>query len=133
MNHLQPCNKEEADDRMFLHVQNASVSGHRKISIITVDTDVVVIACYCFADLDVDELWIEYGTGKHRKWIPIHELVNALGVEKCRAMLFWYAYTGCDTVSQFLGRGKKTAWKVWSNFPAATDTFTRYSSLLNYN
>ena len=46
MNHLQPCNKEEADDRMFLHVQNASVSGHRKISIITVDTDVVVIACY---------------------------------------------------------------------------------------
>ena len=80
---LQPCNKEEADDRIFLHVRNASLCGYRKITIITVDTDVVVIACYIFFDLDVDELWIEYGTGKNKKWIPIHVYAILLGKEKC--------------------------------------------------
>ena len=122
---LQPCNKEEADDRIFLHVRNASLRGYRKTTIITVDTDVVVIACYIFFDLDVDELWIEYGTGKNKKWIPIHVYASLLGEEKCRAMLFWYTYTGCDTVSKFLGRGKKTAWKTWLKYPEATKTFKR--------
>ena len=59
IHHLQPCNKEEADDIMFLHVQNASLSGYRKITIITVDTDVVIIAYYIFFDLKIEELWIE--------------------------------------------------------------------------
>ena len=63
--YLQPCNKEEVDDRIFLHARNVSLCGYRKITLITVDMDVVVITCYIFFYLDVDELWIEYGTGEN--------------------------------------------------------------------
>ena len=35
------------------------------------------------------------------------------GVIFCRGVIFWYMLTGCDTVSQFFGHGKPTAWKAW--------------------
>ena len=31
------------------------------------------------------------------------------------------SFTGCDTVSAFAGRGKKTAWDTWKSFPEVTD------------
>ena len=40
--------------------------------IITVDTDVVVITLHGNWDLDVFELWIEFGKGKDHQWLPIH-------------------------------------------------------------
>ena len=32
----------------------------------------------------------------------------------------FHALTGCDTVSFFSGRGKKTVWDVWKVFPELT-------------
>jgi len=32
----------------------------------------------------------------------------------------FHALTGCDTVSAFAGRGKRTAWTVWESFPELT-------------
>ena len=34
-------------------------------------------------------------------------------------------WTGCDTVSQFLGRGKPIKWKAWKAFLEVTDTFIK--------
>ena len=41
---LAPCTHEEADTRIFLHVKDAVQHDHSKITIRTVDTDVVVLA-----------------------------------------------------------------------------------------
>jgi len=41
---LEPCNHEEADSRIFVHVLDAIKQGHSKIMICTVDTDVVILA-----------------------------------------------------------------------------------------
>ena len=90
------------------------------------DIDVIVISLYAFFDLGIDELWIGYGSGKHRIWIPIHAFGSVLGEELCQALLFWYALTGCYTVSSFAGRGKKTASETWNCFPEATSCFVRY-------
>ena len=65
-NQLSPCTHEEADTRLILHILNGSSCGFKKISIITVDTDVVVILLYHFFSLDLDELWIEFGVGKSK-------------------------------------------------------------------
>ena len=35
---------------------------------------------------------------------------------------------GCDTVWQFVGRGKLSCWKTWVLFPQATDTFIQLST-----
>ena len=122
---LEPCNHEEADTRLLIHVNDASQKGIKKIKIITVDTDVVVIALCVFHSLNLSELWIEFGTGQHRRWLPIHDYATLLGEEICRALPFWYAITGCDTVSMFAGRGKKTCWIAWGIYPEVTETFVR--------
>ena len=96
---------------------------------ITVDTDVIVIALGLFYDLELSELWIEFVAGKDKKWMPIHRYANKLGEEKCRALFFWFAFTGCDTVSQFAGRAKQTAWKTWLSFPDVTEVFIRLADL----
>ena len=41
---LAPCTHEEADTHMLLHLEGAVRQGHSKVSIRTVDTDVVVWA-----------------------------------------------------------------------------------------
>ena len=62
---LMPCNIEEADERMFVHVRNAAEDCSR-ILVKTVDSDVVVIALSSFHRIpSLQELWIEFGVGKH--------------------------------------------------------------------
>eukprot|EP00794_Sanderia_malayensis_P010250 gene10250-11304_t len=124
---LSPCNHEEADTRLFLHVKHCSQEGNSKVLIKTVDTDVVIIAIAKFTFLALDELWIEFGAGKNRRWIPIHRIVEALGEEKCSALLYWHAFTGCDTVSSFAGKGKTSAWQCWKAYPGVTEILQRLS------
>jgi len=57
--------------------------------------------------MDLEELWIEFGTGRNKRYFPIHQLANSLSEEVCRALPFWFTFTGCDTVSMFAGKGEK--------------------------
>ena len=50
-----------------------------------------------------------------------------LGQEKCSPMLFYHAFTGCDVVSAFRGRGKKTAWQTWALCPEVGPVFSKLS------
>ena len=122
---LIPCNHEEADTRIFVYVNSAAEANHRKISIRTVDTDVVVIAVALFNALTVDELWVEFGVGKNKRWLPVHAYSANMREGVCSGLLFWFAFTGCDTVSSFCGRGKKIAWEAWKSYPDATNVFSR--------
>ena len=58
-------------------------SGHQKVMIKTVDTDVVIIALALFSELNLEELWIEFGIGKDRRWLPIHKYATELGEQTC--------------------------------------------------
>ena len=65
--------------------------------------------------------------GKNKRWTPIHRIVEALGEEKCSALLYSYAFTGYDTVSSFARKGKATAWQCWKAYPGVTETLQRLS------
>lgn len=54
--------------------------------------------------------------------------MDFLKPDRCLALPFFHAFTGCDTVSAFAGRGKKTAWEIWLAFPDATSVFKQLSS-----
>ena len=84
------------------------------VIICTVDSDVVVLAVYMFAKLtpSLTALWVAFGTGKNYRLIPDHRISTAIGHMKCLAIPIFHAFTGCDTVSSFSGRGKKTAWET---------------------
>ena len=91
------------------------------------DTDVVVIAIACFSDLNIEKLWVAFGKGKDFRWIPIHEMCSSLG-PRAKALPFFHAFTGCDAVSAFHGKGKKSAWQAWDVFEESTEVFRRLSS-----
>ena len=118
---LAPCNHEEADTRIMLHVAEAATHGHKAIMIRSVDTDVMVLAIYFASKMEASELWVSFGTGKDHRMLPAHLLAKALGPNKCCALPAFHALTGCDTTSFFGGRGKKTAWNVWDSFAGITD------------
>ena len=112
---MAPCNHEETDTHIFVHAKHASVNSMTKNLIRTVDTDVVI--------LDVEELWIAFEVGKHLQYLLIHKIASSLNTEQCEGLPFFHVLTGCDTVSLFSGKGKKTAFQAWKCYPEATKVF----------
>lgn len=94
--------------------------GSHTLILRTVDTDVVVLAIAVYARLSSEALalWIQMGTGKHVRYIAVHELMDVLGPEKATSYTYmatslqyyylFHAFTGCDTLL-FLGEGRKHA------------------------
>lgn len=121
------CDHEEADSRICIHVQDALQKGARKILVRTVDTDVIVILVGVYFHLhDVypdTDIWVGLGTGKHYRYYSINSICQNLGKPKSRALPFFHAFTGCDTTSQFFGKGKKKAWESWKSYPEVTEAF----------
>ena len=128
---VAPCTHEEADTRIFVHVRYAATEGYKSLMMIEAnDTDIVVIAISLkpsLAATGLEKMWVAFGKGKQRRWIPIHDLVSAIGPEKTSGMLFFHAFTGCDFVSSFNGKGKKTAWQTWNVRNEASIIFTKLS------
>ena len=83
----------------------------------TVDTDVVVPAIAMLNQIGADEVWLAFGTRSNFRYIPVHDVVAGMDPRICATLPVFHALTGCDTVSAFSGRGKKTAWNTWEVFP----------------
>ena len=92
----------------------------------TVDTDVVVLAIGHFLALRLDELWVSFGVGTHFRQIAIHEIVKNV---KEKALMLFHAISVCDTVSSYLGNGKKSAWLARHPCPSVTDASLNLSRL----
>ena len=120
---MAPCSHEEADTRLFVHVADAVRKGFQKVMVRTVDTDVVVLAIAMFNQIGADELWLAFGTRSNFRYIPVHDVVAGMDPRICATLPVFHALTGCDTVSAFSGRGKKTAWNTWEVFPEVTEAF----------
>ena len=82
---LAPSTHEEADTRMLLHAVDSANKGYRRIMLRTVDTDVLVLAVSTVLCLEDTEIWVAFGTGKHPRYIPAHDIAKELGYEKARA------------------------------------------------
>ena len=94
--------------------------GYDKIPIRRVDTDVVVLAVTSAQRLNITELWIAFCALKNFRYLPAHEMTNALGPDQCVTLPMVDAFTSCDTVSCFGSRGKRSAWDMWSAFAEVT-------------
>ena len=97
---------------MVLHSVHASSAGFNKVMIRTVDTDVVVLAAANESTIDRAETWIGFGSGKDFNFISVRSIATTLPEKVCEALPLSHALTGCDTVSSFHGKGKKTAWET---------------------
>ncbi|KAJ8372700.1 hypothetical protein AAFF_G00277690 [Aldrovandia affinis] len=126
---VAPCSHEEADTRIFVHARHATEAGSKVIMVKASDTDVVIIAVsvlQALQELGLQQLWVAFGQGQHLRWVPVHDLCCTLA-EKSKGMLFFHAFTGCDVVSAFRGKGKKSAWQTWDVCDEASGVFSKLS------
>ena len=124
---LAPTNHEEADTRVFLHTNDMSQKGFASVMIRTVDTDVLNLALSFCKKLQLEKLWVDFGTGKQRCFLPVHEMV--LNPAKVDGLPFFMAVTACDQVDFFCHVSKTIAWKVWTLFPKADKVFAKLSRI----
>ena len=61
--------------------------------------------------------------GKSFRFYSINVICASLGEAKSRALPVFHALTGCDTMSAFRGKGKKSTWQAWQAYEDITNTF----------
>ena len=86
-----------------------------------------VLAVSMYAELNLNELWIEFGSGQNQVYYPIHILYKSLGPSRSRGLLFFHSFTGTEQTSYFANCRKKSAWTTWCNFDEVTETFIKLS------
>ena len=98
---MESCDREEANTRILIHLQDALANSCTACLVRTVDTDVVVIIIGKFhallAKYPAVDIWIAFGTGKTFTYIHIYDFCNDLGNEKiygtsCFSLLYWQPY-----------------------------------------
>ena len=73
-----------------MHARDAAIEGSKALVIKAKVTDIVVIAVSVLPQLQeigVETLWTAFGHGVGMKWIPIHELLNAIGPLRASAFV----------------------------------------------
>ncbi len=63
----------------------------------------MILALCAFENLNIYNLWINFGSGKYQRLLPIHEYANTMGKRVCDAMLFFHAFT-FSMIQQFVIR-----------------------------
>ena len=95
----------------------------------------IKIPRYCQAFLRIDEnktklfhFLAEFVLPQPFKYIATLVICNGLGNDKAKALLGFHCFTGCDTVSAFHGKGKKSAWETWKVYGEVAAAFLALSS-----
>ena len=118
------CCQEEADGRLLVHAMHAAREGYQAIVICSEDTDVFIMSL-AFHDKIGASLFQMCGTKTRRRVVDISKVAATVGMGVCRALVGLHAFTGCDTVSAFAGRGKAKALKLLISHVDHQDTFSR--------
>ena len=112
---------EEADNRIVCHIKDMLECGISRISIRTVDSDVVVILLRFmsrFLDIKPEyELYVDFNTGGNRKNIHINACYQSLGKDICLALPFFHYFSGADSTCSFYKMTKKAWFSHWMSFP----------------
>ena len=134
-----PSDHEEADTRMLLHAQRASHS-YENVVIHSPDTDVFFIALSC-VDIIPSRLLFHTAKKNKRRLIDLKKVAleanSSLNKTSCEmqqfldALIGYHCFTGCDTTSCFLGRGKVKPLHIMSNNKTYLECFASLGSTDN--
>ena len=107
------CSHEVADTRLLLHARDACAEGYTSVTIKSPDTDVAVLGCG-LSHRFPDSMKLLFLPGSRSKVLLLNlsKIGSALGTSVCDALIGMHAFTGCDTVSAFHGKGKTSAYQL---------------------
>ena len=102
--------QEEADTKVFLFSKFVQEMGFTCIRIITVDSDIAILALYYQQQLSV-KFFLEYGTGQKTQIFDISSY-QPIFKNLPASLPGLHALSGCDSTSAFNGIGKIKCLKV---------------------
>ena len=105
-------NHEEADTKLLLHAQHAN-SGESTAIIKSQDTDVAILA-FNFDKQIPARLLLMRKVKPSVVYLDVSAITEAAGPMLCNALPRLHAFTSCDSVSSFSGKGKKAPLKQCS-------------------
>ncbi len=97
--------QEQADICLVLHTQHASRDGYRSAIICADDIDIFILSLAMQGDMDIS-ICQKFGTNNRTRYAEVKKIGRSLGHDVCNSLIGMHAYTGCDTVSCFAGKGK---------------------------
>jgi len=97
--------------RLMTNATKSASEGYQGTVICSEDTDVFIMSL-AFQDRIGAQLFQKCGTKNRRRIVDIQRIADSVGIDVCRALIGMHAYTGCDTVSAFAGKGKARALKL---------------------
>ncbi|KAK7092092.1 hypothetical protein V1264_009693 [Littorina saxatilis] len=71
-------NQEETDTRVVLYLHHAAEIGYKNAVVRTPDTDIFVILLYHAHEIKLN-VYLDTGSGKHRRLINVTEFAESLG------------------------------------------------------
>ena len=122
--------QEEADTKIILHCCH-QVNTHPSSQGIVVrspDTDVFILLLYHVRNIQ-HQVFLDIGVGNKRRLLNISKLEEMHGREQCDAVLGLHAFSGCDSTSSFVRKGKITVLKKFRKDSGYCKTFASLGSL----
>ena len=107
----------EADYRIVGHILAAIQEGYTSTMVRANDTD-ILIGLLGFLPLFLEKnkdfiLQVNFGAGKSQCMLHINKMSERHGLEHCRGLLFFHAFTGCDYTAYFYDIGKRRWYDVF--------------------
>ncbi|XP_057314196.1 uncharacterized protein LOC130655456 [Hydractinia symbiolongicarpus] len=97
--------QEEADTKVFLCCNHASVTGVDNACIVTVDSDIVIYAVHFENKIGIN-IYLQIGSGGRKRILSVTKIRDAVGPAIAEALPAFHAFTGNDFTSAFHGIGK---------------------------
>jgi hypothetical protein len=104
---------EEADTKIVYHA--SKINSDCNVVVKCSDTDIVVIMLGNLHKITA-KIYIECGVSSSRHVIDVNALHEFLGLDLCKALPGFHAFTGCDYNPAFFRKGKKRPFKLLAKY-----------------
>ena len=113
---------EEADTRIILHAHDISNHSLGAMVVRCSDTDVLILLLK-FVRAIARPILMDAGTGDNRKLLDINTISMSLGPTVCAALPAVHAFSGCDSTSAFVRKGKLMPFRLLKKSPEFQASF----------
>lgn len=120
------CDHEEADTRIFFHLNKCSQNS--KILIKSVDNDVLIICLGNMEKFEGHEIWMTRRHNNELGYINCTDLAQKLGLSVCQALPGFHAFTGSDYTAAFVRKGKIKPYNLLVSSEKYQDVFKHLTS-----
>lgn len=116
--------QEEADTRIILHCLHIRDNEPEEMKVVvrSPDTDVLVLLIYYSREINRAVLF-DTGVGNKRRLLSVNDIANNKG-DIVKVLPAFHCFTGCDTTSAFVRRGKTSPLKILEKHPEYIPAFS---------